>query len=250
MLAWVNSVLPVAREVIAASENKQWLRCGGTWHAGVNILPNDKTGALPSGPALGGKAIDFVRTGLAMRDVAWDRAQISVCYPGYPLPMDDESQAAFRFRRDRDAAHVDGLHREGPDNRRYLREHHRYILGIPLVKVSEGASPLALWEGSHRIVGTAFEKVYGTLNPARWGDIDVTDVYRETREKIFQTCKRITVTARPGECYLLHRLTMHGPSPWQDGADAGPDGRMIAYFRPTFADPGDWLFADRAVQGK
>jgi hypothetical protein len=46
------------------------------------------------------------------------RAQVSVTYPGYPAPDPEESDAAHRFRRDRDAAHLDGLLPVGPEKRR------------------------------------------------------------------------------------------------------------------------------------
>ncbi len=37
---WVGQALPFARQAIKADENIRWLRCGGTWQAGVNALPN------------------------------------------------------------------------------------------------------------------------------------------------------------------------------------------------------------------
>jgi hypothetical protein len=43
---------------------------------------------------------------------------------------------------------------------------------------------------------------------------------------------------------LIHRLALHGVAPWAEGAEAGPEGRMIAYFRPEFEGLGDdWLTA-------
>ena len=139
---WLDATLPAARAAIAAAENRQWLRYQETWFAGVNVLPNDTTGAVPGGPPLAGAAVDFIRDRLGVRDYAWDRAQVSVCYPGYPQPMPGESDAVFRFRRDRDAAHVDGLLKEGPERRRFLREHHAFILGIPMAEILGGRSAL------------------------------------------------------------------------------------------------------------
>ena len=88
-------------------------------------------GRVAGGPPLAGAAMAFIRdgTGLAL---PLHRAQVSVCYPGYPQPSAEESEAAYDFRRNRDAAHVDGLHGEGPEKRRYLKEPHAYILGITL----------------------------------------------------------------------------------------------------------------------
>jgi hypothetical protein len=52
------------------------------------------------------------------------------------------------------------------------------------------------------------------------------------------------VPAQPGEAVLVHRLALHGVAPWQKGATAPPEGRMIAYFRPEFQGLGDdWLSA-------
>jgi len=30
-------------------------------------------------------------------------------------------------------------------------------------------------------------------------------------------------------------MTLHGVAPWSQNASAGPDGRMIAYFRPEMS---------------
>ncbi len=130
---WVNQILPVARATVADPKNKKWLRCGGTWFAGVNVLPNDERGAVKGGTPIGGKAIEFIATKLKLSGVSWDKAQISVCYPGYPKPDPLESSAAYRYRQRHDAAHIDGLLPVGSKRRRYLREYHafypRYSVG-------------------------------------------------------------------------------------------------------------------------
>src|SRR5512137_2469624 len=117
LAAWVDAALPAARAAIAAPENTKWFRYGGTWFAGVNALPNDARGAVPGGPPLAGAAVDFIREVLGLTAFAWDSAQVSVCYPGYPQPMEGESAATFQYRVNRDAAHVDGVQREGPERR-------------------------------------------------------------------------------------------------------------------------------------
>ena len=48
LMRWVDATLPVAREVVAAPENQEWLRCGDTWFAGVNVLTNDANGKVPA----------------------------------------------------------------------------------------------------------------------------------------------------------------------------------------------------------
>lgn len=240
---WVAHVLPKARETIAAPENAEWFRYANTWFAGVNVLQNDEMGRVGDDcPALAGTVIDFIHDTLGLHEFIWDRGQVSVCYPGYPQPMEGETAGAHRYRRERDAAHLDGLIPEGPKRRRYLREHHGFILGIPMTEVSPGASPLVVWEGSHQIIRTAFRNAFDGLPAGKWGEIDVTKIYQETRREIFERCPRTIVHARPGEAYLVHRLALHGVAPWDENADAGPDGRMIIYFRPE--DPGGataWL---------
>lgn len=237
---WVNAVQKTAQ---CASRDPQqvadWLRCGGTWFAGVNALDNDAQGRVGDGPSLSGEAIDFIE-GL-FGPLSVDRAQISIIYPDYPQPMGGESAAAFRFRRDRDAAHVDGLLPVGPQKRRHLREPHSYVLGVPLVETSQGASPMVVWEGSHLVMRDHFRAALANTSPNNWPDVDLTDVYQAARRVCFAECKRIVVHARPGEAYVIHRLALHGVAPWQHGAVAPAAGRMIAYFRPELADIFRWL---------
>lgn len=241
---WIEGSLPAARLAVADPANAKWRRYGGTWFVGVNCLPNDDTGAVPGGLPLSGTAIDFIGSSLGQSPLAWDRAQLSVCYPGYPQPMAGETEAAFRFRRDRDAAHVDGLTRAaGPDKRRNLGEPHAFVFGIPMTAVGAGASPLVVWESSHEIMRRAFLAAFGNRPPERWRDLDIAAAYDAARRQVFAACRRVEVVARPGETYLLHRLVVHGVSPWKEGAMAGPDGRMIAYFRPALKNVADWLGA-------
>lgn len=243
LAAWVSHALPVARDAVAEPEHAQWLRCGGTWFAGVNVLPNNASGAVGGGPVLAGQAVDFISDTLGLIGFSWDRAQVSVCYRGYPKPMPSETEAAFRFRLNRDAAHVDGLRREGPDKRRHLREHHGFLLGISMVEADRHASPLVVWEGSHEIIRETFLNVFEAVPPEQWGEIDVTEIYHSVRRRIFDSCNRVEVSARPGEAYLVHRLCLHGVAPWAPSARGGPDGRMIVYFRPEIGGPENWLQA-------
>ncbi|MFO1173339.1 MAG: hypothetical protein U1E49_20520 [Hyphomicrobiaceae bacterium] len=238
---WVDATLPDARATVSAPENAKWLRCGGTWFAGVNVLGNDARGAVPGGPALSGAVIDFIRDELGLTGFGWDPGQVSVCYPRYPQPMPYETEAAFRYRRDKDAAHLDGLIAVGPDRRRHFQEPHAFILGIPMVETSAGASPVTIYEGSHEMVRDAFAARFAGLLPERWPDEDVTEAYHAVRRRIFETCPRVEVHARPGEAYLIHRLALHGVARWQEGATAGPDGRMIVYFRPLLPELRAWL---------
>ena len=240
---WVAKALPVAHRIAEDRDlRRQWLRCGGTWFAGVNALPNDRFGAVPQHgvPALGGKAVEFAQNVSGLTDIEWDPAQISICYPGYPQPWEGESPSAFRFRRDRDAAHVDGLMRQDPGRRRKLGETHAFILGLPMTDVPGRAAPLVVYEGSHEIIRTAFQARFAGIVPEHWTEEDLTDAYVAARREAFERCPRVTVAARPGEAYLVHRLAVHGVAPWSSDRTDGM--RMIAYFRP---EPGqghgpDW----------
>jgi hypothetical protein len=239
---WTRLTLPAARAAVRNPANAQWLRCGGTWFAGVNVLPNDDTGAVAGGIALAGDAVDFLHAMVAHATIAWEPGQVSVCYPGYPRPMPSETEAAFRYRHDRDAAHVDGLLPVGPARRRFLREHHIFLLGIPIIEVGAEASPLVVWEGSHRIMAEAFRATLRAYPPLQWADIDLTGVYHAARRRSFEACPRVTVTAKPGEAYVVHRLALHGVAPWQGDVQT-EDGRMIIYFRPQYENPEAWLDA-------
>jgi hypothetical protein len=240
---WAAAALPVAGESIAdPAHRSRWLRCDGTWFAGVNAFPNDARGAVPARgvPLLGGEPVRFVREMLGLSAFAWDAGQVSACFPGYPRPGEGESEAASRFRRDRDAAHLDGLARfDG--RRRRPGERHGFILGLPLSDNPPEAAPLVVWEGSHEIMRRALGERLAGVPPAAWTDEDVTDAYVAARRRAFDSCRRVPIHARPGESYLVHRLALHGVAPWR-----APDGspRIVAYFRPDpfpDASPRWWL---------
>lgn len=240
---WVRHVLPTAKQARFDNAHKKWLRCGETWFVGVNALPNDTDGAIAGGPPLAGIAVDFLRDQPTITPLEWEAAQVSICYPGYPQPMTDESDAAFRFRRDKNAVHIDGILPEGDKRRRHLREHHRFILGIPLTHYDETTAPLVVWEGSHEIVRETLRRCYADRPAALWGDVDITEVYHDLRNRIFAECDCVAIVVEPGESYLVHRLALHGIAPWQSPAAVDPDGRIICYFRPETASPEEWLEA-------
>lgn len=243
LVTWVDAVRP--RAIAAVNDPEQRARglvCVGTWFVGVDALDNDAAGSVV-GVALAGiarQAADALFGRLPLH-----RAQVSVTWPGYPRPRAGESDAAFRYRQRRDAAHLDGLLAEGAGRRRFMREHHAWILGLPLTACDPGASPLVVWRGSHHVLRRALLRACAGHSPATWSDLDVTDAYATARAEVFETCERVELHAAPGQAYLVHRLALHGVAPWADGAKAPAEGRMIAYFRPLL--PGgaqQWLTAD------
>jgi hypothetical protein len=239
-LDWLGGAREAALEAAGDPDlQARWLRHGGTWFAGVDVLGNDARGRVGQGPPLSGaarRAAEAVTGPLPLHP-----AQVSVTYPGYPRRDADETEAAHRYRRTRDAAHLDGLLPEGPDRRRHLREAHGWILGVALSEADRGAAPLVVWEGSHAVMRAAFRAAFDGLAPACWGDRDVTDIYQAARRRCFETCPRIEIALTPGEAVLVHRLSLHGIAPWSEGAGAAPEGRAIAYFRPCLPQVADWL---------
>ena len=128
--AWVDHVTPLARETRNDPDQiAKWLRANGTWFVGVNAIANDGQGRVGDGPALTGQLRDFIEARFGWHEL--DRAQVSITYPGYPQPDPHETDAGFRYRRDRDAAHLDGLKPELPGGGRCADEAHAYVIGIP-----------------------------------------------------------------------------------------------------------------------
>ena len=228
---WAAAALPLARAALAATD--QPLRCGGTWAVGLDLLPNAADGAVAGVP------LPWASFGLVPEPL--HKAQLSTTFPGYPQPSAEESETAFRFRLTRDAAHLDGLLPIGPALQRMVKEPHGWILGLPLTLADPGASPLVVWEGSHDILRAALRQALAPHPPASWGEVDLTEAYGEARRAVFRDCRRVELPARPGEAMLLHRLTLHGVAPWAPGAQAAPEGRIIAYFRPQLPDVASWL---------
>ncbi|MCX8507398.1 MAG: hypothetical protein ORN49_00725, partial [Rhodobacteraceae bacterium] len=215
-------------------------RCGGTWLVGLEALPNLADGSV-SGLPLTGSALRAAHDLVPVS--TWHKAQLSVVRPGYPQRSAAENDAAFGFRLRRDAAHVDGLHAEGPQKRRHIREPHAFILGLALTEADQGASPLVAWEGSHLLMGAAFKGAAQGADPAALAEIDVTRAYQAARKEVFDRCTRHVLHLPVGGAVLLHRHLLHGVSPWQAGSHAPPEGRAMAYFRPEFPDIARWIAA-------
>ena len=118
-----------------------------------------------------------------------------------------------------------------------MREPPLYILGIPLTDNAADASPLVVWEGSHRIMRDTFQEALSHAPHEMWPDVDLTDVYQAARRRVFETCRRVTLPGKVGEVVLLDPMLVHGIAPWE-ADEAGP--RIVAYFRPQ-TDIGTWL---------
>lgn len=239
MDAWRAKALERARAVLDDPQHATWWRHGATWFVGVGALANGPDGAVGGVPLQGSVFAELEQLGLM--PAVWDVGQLSAIRPGYPRRDPGESDPAHRFRRNRDAAHVDGILPVGPQRRRMAQEYHGFILGLPLTEADAGASPLVVWEGSHRPIARAFREALADAPPEIWPETDITDIYQTARREVFERCPRVELAAAPGEAVLVHRLAVHGMAPWSDGAKAAPEGRVVAYFRPE-ADPETWLF--------
>ncbi|MFK7745831.1 MAG: hypothetical protein AB8B47_12300 [Roseobacter sp.] len=207
-----------------------WYACKNTWFVGLDALSNDAQGRVAGSEPLSGAIVDFI----ASQCGGWPAlhaGQVSGVFPGYPRPREGETEAGFRYRLNRDAAHVDGVIGVGHPKRRFVKEPHAFILGIPLTQADADAAPLVVWEGSHLIMQDAFRRVFESHagDPSK---LDVTRVYQDARKRAFETCERVEVHGLPGSAFVLHRMALHGVAPWKEGAKAAPEGRLIAYFRP------------------
>ncbi len=228
---WAEHAAGAAAVAMADPKNAGWYRGEGTWFVGVDCLPNDADGRLPGGPPLNGAFRGVIPDG------ALHPAQISAVFPGYPRPVEGESEAASRYRRVRDGAHVDGLLPVGLERRRRMQEPHRYILGLPLTENAPGASPLVVWEGSHEILRRAFAEALEPHPREAWHEVDLTDIYQATRREVFDICQRVELPGQVGEAVLLDPMILHGIAPWSS-EETGP--RVVAYFRPQ-TDIATWL---------
>ena len=228
---WASAAHTLALKTLA-TRDEPW-RCGGTWLVGVDALPTDQKGGV-TGAA-------FPWDALPLTPEPLHPAQLSVIKPSYPQPSPTETEPAFKYRLNRDAAHLDGLILQ-PNGARVMQEPHHWILGLPL-NISD-ASPLVVWDGSHEILRVALTRALDNVPPEDWGSDDLNPAYQAARRDIFATCTRRLLPVRPGQATLLHRLTLHGVAPWQDKDTAPDEGRIIAYLRPQMASVHAWLLTD------
>ncbi len=240
---WANNALPYA--IKAANDPKhhaEWMRSQGTWFVGVDALDNDAQGRVHGSAPLSGGVLEAAKYATGQDNIDWGLGQISVCYQGYPKKGVDETDGMFNYRRNRDFAHLDGLKPVGEKRRRIMDEFHGFILGIPLNDYPAKASPFVIWEGSHIIFRDMLQKLYANTPPEQWNTIDITEVYQETRQRMFENCKRVELHAEVGEAYIAHRFSLHGMASWPDTLNGPKEGRVISYFRPYWdGNMQDWL---------
>ena len=228
-------------------------RSGSTWFAGINFLDNEARGdvnGVSFSPRLWSQIIGNFGVGINY----WDTAQVSICWEGYPKKDPAETEKAFKYRLEKYASHVDGLIPIGSARRRFAKEFHAFILGIPIINSGVNSAPLMVWEGSHKIFRTMFRKVYSGLSESEISDLDVTDIYQKYRRKAFSTCPVRKVFSNNNQPYILDRHLLHGVGPWNAGI-CDPlllhrdnlfrldpmFGRIVVYFRPTYKNLLDWI---------
>ena len=224
--------MPAARAAVAAPENAEWLRyqehlvCRCKRPAQRCIRP--RRGGCKHSPVWP-RGLLATRSGCAKLPSTGPRSRCAI--PATRSRCPPRATRSHRFRRDRDAAHLDGLLPVGPLRRRHLREHHGFLLGIPMVEASADASPFVIWEGSHEVVRAALCAPCSTACPPMPGVRSTSPMtYHAARRTIFDTCKRVVIAARPGEAYLVHRLAVHGMAPWgarSNGGAGWPDDRIF-----------------------
>ena len=104
---WLKTV---SREVFSEIQNhdnrNNWLRYQGTWFAGVNVLKNNIQGAVVGGRRLDTDSSRWALEKFNVKEIKWDKGQVSVCYPGYPKPAHSESLAAFKYRLKNSASYI------------------------------------------------------------------------------------------------------------------------------------------------
>lgn len=243
VLDWTTCARTDALRALRDPALAHWYQCEGTWFVGLDALANDAEGRVAGSEPLSGTAVDFATRHCGGWPVL-HRAQVSGVFPGYPRPRQGETEAGFRYRLNRDSAHVDGVLGQGQPKRRFVEEPHAFILGLPLTHADDKAAPLVVWEGSHQIMQTAFRRAFNAAGGVSLPALDVTEIYQAARREAFERCRRVILHAPPGGAILLHRMLLHGVAPWQEGAQAAPEGRLNAYFRPPMpGGPKAWAEA-------
>ena len=228
------------------------LRCGSTWFVGANFLDNSSNGNIGT-KSMSKFFFSNISKKFGPNIKYWDKAQVSICWPGYPKKDAKETKKSYDFRIKRFASHIDGVIPFGSKKRRFAKELHAFILGFPLHNNCLDCAPLVLWEGSHKIFRNFFKEIYEGISFNKISNIDITELYNECRKKVFKNCEVKKITPQFKQPYLLDRHVLHGIDEWREkkNVKCSPknhrllnslsDGRIIVYFRPVFFNPHDWI---------
>ena len=252
---WINAA---KRNIVSKFKNKQYdmgqLRSGSTWFVGINFLDNGPKGDIKGVP-FSSKIQSDIRRQFGSLIECWDQGQVSICWPGYPRRDLTETLNSFKYRVKKYASHVDGLIPTGNKRRRFAREFHAFILGIPIINSTSHSAPIIVWEGSHLIFRDLFKTLYSGLSEFEVNNLDITEIYQECRRKVFSTCSASIVCCDKNRPYILDRHRLHGVLPWVDAtrnlsvtsdtprSEIDPlAGRAVIYFRPQYEHKLDWVF--------
>ena len=233
---WAAAARPAAAAAARDPAKAHWLRCGGTWFVGVDALPNDAQGRVGERPAA-----RRCRHGLHPRRTWHFPCRCTArrsrsATPAIRSPRREESEAAFSFRLKRDAAHVDGLLAEGPEQAPHPEGAAR------LYPRPDADRAIRRRSTAYRVGGLASASMRDMFEKAARrpcaGDLARHRPHRRLSggapRRSSPPAGGSRLPSAPGEAVLLHRHLLHGVAPWGEVPTASADGRMIAYFRPEF----------------
>ena len=254
---WIDSAkASIVKKFDQRKYKKSDFRSGATWFTGINFLDNGPNGDI-NGKPFSSEIWFEISEKFGSEVKYWDAAQVSICWKGYPIKDSLESENSFRYRLKRYSSHLDGLIPVGQKKRRFAKEFHAFILGIPLLNNSVDAAPLVVWEGSHIIFRDIFRRVYSGLSESEISALDVTEIYHKYRKEVFSSCCTRKVVPYKNQPYILDRHLLHGVVPWKEDINSSSipyednalrlnpmTGRIVTYFRPPHEDPTDWVVQD------
>ena len=251
---WINEAKKQIKFKFSQNVIKdQDLRSGSTWFVGTNFLDNNSQGKIGA-RQFSKKIINNISSYFGTKIQYWDKGQVSICWPGYPKKDTLESEKSFNFRIKRFASHIDGIIPLGSKKRRFAKEYHAFILGLPIMNNFKNNASLVVWEGSHKIFRNFFRNIYEGVSSNKISHIDITELYNECRNKVFTKCNVKKIVPNFKQPYLLDRHLLHGIDQWKDqnfgsyvikhknSVNNLSNGRIVVYFRPVFSDPYDWIY--------
>ena len=143
---WINEAKKQIKFKFSQNVIKdQDFRSGSTWFVGTNFLDNNSQGKIGS-RQLSKKIINNISSYFGTKIQYWDKGQVSICWPGYPKKDTLESEKSFNFRIKRFASHIDGIIPLGSKKRRFAKEYHAFILGLPIMNNFKNNASLVVWE--------------------------------------------------------------------------------------------------------